>query len=189
MRIEPVVQRLNRFLKANPDIADDVYLAPNATVLGATTVGRSSSIWFQCVIRADINKITIGHSTNIQDGSILHVADKFPLVIGDYVSCGHRAVVHACTIEDRTLIGMGAIILDGAIIGAGSIVGASALVTKGAVVPPGSLVLGAPAKVMRSITPDEASGILQLAQKYVAVAKFYRERGTASSASSAGSAS
>ena len=78
MRIEPVIERLNRFLKANPDIADDVYLAPNATVLGAATVGRSSSIWFQCVIRADINKITIGHSTNIQDGSILHVADKFP---------------------------------------------------------------------------------------------------------------
>jgi gamma-carbonic anhydrase len=176
MRIESVVERLSRFLKAKPNIGEAVFIAPNATVLGATTIGMNSSIWFHSVVRADINEITIGHSTNVQDGSILHVADKFPLIMGNHVSCGHRSVVHACTIGDRTLIGMGAIVLDGAVIGEGSIIGANALVTKGAVIPPGSLVLGSPARIIRAITPEEESGILELAQKYVAVSKVYRGR-------------
>ena len=125
-------------------IASNVYVAPNATVLGDVSIGPGSSIWFQSVIRADINVIRIGSETNIQDGSILHVADRYGLVIGNQVSCGHRAILHACTIEDRVLVGMNAIVMDGAEVGSGSIIGAGALVTKGTRIPPGSLVLGSP---------------------------------------------
>ena len=110
-------ERFDRFLEAKPMIADDVYVAPNATVLGKVSIGSGSSVWFQSVIRADINEIRIGSETNIQDGSILHVADRYGLTIGDQVCCGHRAILHACTIGDRVLIGMGAIVMDGAEVG------------------------------------------------------------------------
>ena len=98
-------------------IANDVYVAPNATILGKVSIGSGSSVWFQSVIRADINEIRIGAETNIQDGSILHVADRYGLTIGNQVCCGHRAILHACTIEDRVLVGMDAIVMDGAEVG------------------------------------------------------------------------
>jgi carbonic anhydrase/acetyltransferase-like protein (isoleucine patch superfamily) len=173
MDLDQVQQRLDRFLGINPVIAGNVYIAPNATVLGDVSIGPGSSVWFQSVIRADINVIRIGSETNIQDGSILHVADRYGLVIGDQVSCGHRAILHACTIEDRVLVGMGAVVMDGAEIGSGSIIGAGALVTKGTRIPPGSLVLGSPAKIARSLTAPEQKGIEELAAKYVSVAKYY----------------
>ena len=173
MEFHPVLERLGRFLATKPIIPDDVYVAPNATILGKVSIGSGSSVWFQSVIRADINEIRIGENTNIQDGSILHVADRYGLTIGDQVCCGHRAILHACTIGDRVLIGMGAIVLDGAEIGTGSIVGASALITKATRIPPGSLVLGSPGKFVRTLTPGEQKGIEDLAEKYVAVAKYY----------------
>jgi gamma-carbonic anhydrase len=173
MEFHPVLERLARFLEAKPIISDDVYVAPNATILGKVSIRSGSSVWFQSVIRADINEIRIGEKTNIQDGSILHVADRYGLTIGDLVCCGHRAILHACTIGDRVLIGMGAIVMDGAEVGTGSIIGASTLITKDTRIPPGSLVLGCPGEVVRTLTPGEQKGIEELAEKYVAVAKHY----------------
>ena len=175
MEFHPVLERLDRFLAAKPVISEDVYIAPNATILGKVSIRSESSVWFQSVIRADINEIRIGQKTNIQDGSILHVADRYGLTIGDQVCCGHRAILHACTIGDRVLIGMGAIVMDGAEVGTGSIIGATTLVTKNARIPPGSLVLGSPGEVVRTLTPGEQKGIEELAEKYVAVAKHYRK--------------
>jgi gamma-carbonic anhydrase len=169
-----VTARLQRFLNRSPVLAPSVFVAATADVIGAVSVGEHSSIWFQAVIRGDINEIEIGRRTNIQDGSVLHVADDYPVRIGDDVTCGHRAVVHACRINDRVLVGMGAIILDGAEIGSDSIIGAHTLVTKGAKIPPGSLVLGSPGKVVRSLNAAEIAELPKMAAKYVAVAAQYR---------------
>jgi gamma-carbonic anhydrase len=176
MDFDLVVERLDRFLGAKPLIAGDVFVAPNATILGKVTIGSGSSVWFQSVIRGDLNKIEIGSGTNIQDGSILHVADRFGLEIGNQVSCGHRAILHACAIRDRVLVGMNAVVMDGAEVGAGSIIGAGALLTKGTRIPPGSLVLGSPGRVVRQLTVDEQKGIEELAQKYVCVGRYYLEK-------------
>jgi gamma-carbonic anhydrase len=173
MGTDQVLQRLEQFLAAKPVIAMDVYVAPNATILGKVSIGSRSSVWFQSVIRADINEIQIGSETNIQDGSILHVADRYGLAIGNQVSCGHRAILHACTIQDRVLVGMNAVVMDGAEVGAGSIIGAGSLLTKETRIPSGSLVLGSPGKVVRSLTSGEQKGIEKLAAKYAAVGKYY----------------
>jgi gamma-carbonic anhydrase len=169
---------LNRFLSQRPSVPKTCFVAPSAVLIGAVSLGEETSIWYQAVVRADINSITIGNRTNIQDGAVLHVANDFPLTIGEEVNCGHQAVLHACTIEDRVLIGIGAILLDGAVIGHDSIVGAGALVTKGTAIPPGSMVLGSPARVIRTLTLTEKAGISQLAQKYVDVARFYASHGS-----------
>src|SRR3984957_11723912 len=173
MDLDQVLRRLDQFLGANPVIASDAYVAPNATVLGKVSIGSGSSIWFQSVVRADINEIRIGSETNIQDGSILHVADRYGLAIGNQVSCGHRAILHACSIHDRVLVGMNAVVMDGAEGGGGSIIGAGALLTKGTTIPPGSLVWGSQAKVARPLTLNEQKGIDDLAAKYVCVGKYY----------------
>jgi len=175
MDIDLILRRLDRFLGAEPLIASDVFVASNATVLGAVSIGSKSSVWFQSVIRADINGIQIGSETNIQDGSVLHVADQYGLTIGNQVSCGHRAILHACAIHDRVLVGMNALVMDGAEIGAGSMIGAGALVTKETRIPPGSLVLGSPAKVVRLLTASEQKSIEDLAAKYVVVGRYYLE--------------
>jgi gamma-carbonic anhydrase len=175
MNFDQVLQRLDRFLGTTPLIASNVYVAPSAILLGKVSIGSGSSVWFQSVIRADINEIRIGSETNIQDGSILHVADQYGLAIGNQVSCGHRAILHACSIHDRVLVGMNAVVMDGAEVGAGSIIGAGALLTKGTRIPPGSLVLGSPAKVARPLTLNEQRGIEDLAAKYVCVGKYYLE--------------
>jgi carbonic anhydrase/acetyltransferase-like protein (isoleucine patch superfamily) len=176
MASDSVLERLDRFLGASPLIASDVFVAPNATILGKVTIDSGSSVWFQSVIRGDINEIQIGSETNIQDGSILHVADRFGLQIGNRVSCGHRAILHACTIQDRVLVGMNAVVMDGAEVGTGSIIGAGALLTKGTRIPPGSLVLGSPGKVVRHLTVEEQKSIEELAEKYVSVGRYYLER-------------
>src|SRR6267378_8403765 len=168
--------RLADYLERSPSIAETAFVAPTASLMGAVVVGEYSSIWYQAAVRADIHFIQIGNRTNIQDGSILHVADQYPLIIGNEVTCGHRAIVHACSIGDRVLIGMGAIILDGAQIGPDCIIGAQALVTKGSKIPPGSLVIGSPAKVHRSLTNLEITSIALLADKYVNVAAYQRDR-------------
>jgi gamma-carbonic anhydrase len=171
-----VTARLQRFLSRTPDLASSVFVAQSADVIGAVSVGDCSSIWFQAVVRGDINEIQIGQRTNIQDGSILHVADDYPVWIGDDVTCGHRAVIHACRINNRVLIGMGAIILDGVEVGSDSIIGAHTLVTKGTKIPPGSLVMGSPGKVVRSLNAEEIAALPKMAAKYVAVAARYSER-------------
>ena len=138
------------FLQRRPQLGTGVFIAPSADVLGDVTLGDDSSVWYQAVLRGDINRILVGPRSNIQDGAVVHLADDFPAVIGELVTIGHKAIVHACTIHDEVLVGMGAIILDGAEIGARSIIGAGTLVTGGTKIPPGSLVVGSPGRVRRT---------------------------------------
>jgi len=170
-------QQLDRFLRQKPKLGKAVYLARGAVVLGDVTIGDHSSVWYNAVVRGDINRVVIGHHTNIQDNAVLHLADDFPCLLGNYVTVGHLAIVHACTVRDEVLVGMGAVILDGAAIGAQSIIGAKALVTQGAKIPPGSLVLGAPAKVVRALTRKERSGLKVWAEKYVENAAYCLKHG------------
>jgi len=146
-------------------------------VLGDVTLGDHSSIWYNAVLRGDINRIVVGHHTNIQDNAVLHLADEYPCIVGDHVTVGHSAIVHACRVGDEVLIGMGAVILDGALIGKQSLIGAKALVKQGMKVPPGSLVLGAPAKVVRKLTRDERAGLKYWATKYVANGAYCLKHG------------
>lgn len=159
----------------SPAIAASAFVEPSAAVIGDVTIGADSSIWFHCVLRGDINFIRVGARTNIQDLSVLHVlGDNGPVIIGNDVTVGHRAVVHACTIRDRVLVGMGAIVLDRADVGEDSIIGAGALVTPGTAIPPRSLVLGSPARVRRSVTDSELEWIRRSAAGYVGYARMYR---------------
>ena len=159
--------QLNRFLRKQPKLGKGVYLARTAVVLGDVTLGAQASVWYGAVLRGDINRIVVGHHSNIQDNAVLHLADDFPCLVGNWVTVGHGAIVHACTVGDETLVGMGAVILDGAVIGKQSIIGAKALVTQGTKIPPGSLVIGAPAKVVRKLSKTERAGLKWWAQKYV----------------------
>jgi carbonic anhydrase/acetyltransferase-like protein (isoleucine patch superfamily) len=161
------------FLQRRPQLGTGVFIAPSADVLGDVTLGDDSSVWYQAVLRGDINRILVGPRSNIQDGAVVHLADDFPVVIGELVTIGHKAVVHACTIHDEVLVGMGAIILDGAEIGARSIIGAGTLVTGGTKIPPGSLVVGSPGRVRRTLSLDEQSKVKTWAEKYVAVSRHY----------------
>ena len=170
-------ERLEYYLNQTPEIDDSVYIASGAVVIGAVTVGVQSSIWHNCVLRGDINRIDIGEGSNIQDGSVVHLADDYGVQIGNYVTVGHMAMIHACTIEDECLIGMHATILDGSEIGEQCIIGAGSLVTKNTKVPPGSLVLGSPAKVVRSLSQQERSDIRHWAEKYVTVSRAHKARG------------
>jgi carbonic anhydrase/acetyltransferase-like protein (isoleucine patch superfamily) len=167
--------QLDRFLRKSPQLGQGVYIARGAVVVGDVTLGDYSSVWYHSVLRGDINRIVVGHHTNIQDNAVLHLADEFGCLVGNYVTVGHSAIVHACTVEDECLIGMGATILDGAAIGAQSIVGANALVTQGTQIPAGSLVLGAPAKVVRALSPQERERIKDWAEKYVRNAAYCLE--------------
>ncbi|MCB1279445.1 gamma carbonic anhydrase family protein [Prosthecobacter sp.] len=171
--------KLKKFLlsESQPSVAGDVFIAPGAIVVGAVELHAESSVWYGSVLRGDINHIVVGAQSNVQDGSVLHVSDDFACVLGDRVSVGHRAVVHACTVEDEVLVGTGAIIMDGAQIGARSIVAAGALVTKNTIIPEGSLVMGSPARVVRALSPEERQANAKLALKYVEVSRRYRELG------------
>ncbi len=143
--------------------------------MGDVHIDAEASIWYYAVLRGDVHAIRVGRQTNIQDFCMLHASTgQTPTLIGDWVTVGHRATLHGCTVEDRVLIGMGAIVLDGAVIGHDSIVGAGALVTGGTVIPSGSLVLGAPARVRRALTDEEKASIKASAQHYVALAQAHR---------------
>ena len=161
-------KQLERFLSKQPRLGKGVYIARGAAVLGDVTIGDYSSVWYNAVVRGDINRIVVGHHTNVQDNAVLHLADEFPCIVGNWVTVGHSAIVHACRVGDETLVGMGAVVLDGAVIGKQCIIGAKALVTQGMKVPAGSLVLGMPAKVVRPLTPKERAGLKWWAEKYVA---------------------
>ncbi|WP_395741012.1 gamma carbonic anhydrase family protein [Prosthecobacter sp.] len=170
---------LKKFLlsESQPAVGEEVFIAPGAVVLGAVEMGAQSSVWYGAVLRGDINRIVVGAQSNVQDGSVLHVSDDHACVLGERVTVGHRAVVHACTVGDEVLVGMGAIILDGAQIGARSTIAAGALVTKNTVIPEGSLVVGSPARVVRTLSAEEQRANGQLALKYVEVSRRYREMG------------
>src|SRR2546422_7764166 len=160
-------KRLNTFLGKQPQIGRDVYIARGAVVVGDVTLGDHASVWYNAVLRGDINRIVVGAYTNIQDNAVLHLENDLPCIVGNYVTIGHSAIVHACTVGDETLIGMGSVILDGATIGKQCLIGARALVTPRTQIPEGSLVLGAPAKVVRQLTPEEKDGIMVSAERYV----------------------
>jgi carbonic anhydrase/acetyltransferase-like protein (isoleucine patch superfamily) len=160
-------KQLDTFLRKTPKLGKGVYLARTAVVFGDVTLGAHSSVWYGAVLRGDINRIVVGHHSNIQDNAVLHLADDLACLVGNWVTVGHGAIVHACTVGDEVLVGMGAMILDGAVIGKQSLIGAKALVTQGTKIPPGSLVLGAPAKVIRKLSKAERAGLKWWAQKYV----------------------
>lgn len=159
-----------------PGIPESAFVAGSADVIGRVTLGEEASIWYNATLRGDINEIVVGPRSNVQDQAVLHLADDHGCQIGELVTIGHSAVVHACTVKDEVLVGMGAIILDGAVIGERSIIGANALVTGGMEVPPGSLVLGSPAKVVRRLSKEEQAGVKGWAEKYVRVSRKYLAR-------------
>jgi len=167
-----------------PEIDESTWIAPGAVVVGDVQIGKDCSIWFGSVIRGDVHRIHIGDRTSVQDLSMIHVthykkpdkSDGSPTIVGSDVTIGHRVMLHGCTIEDACLIGMSATILDDAVIGKESIVGAGALVTKGKVFPPRSLILGSPAKAVRSLTDDEVAELYASARRYVEFAKPYKEQ-------------
>ena len=172
---------LIKFQKYTPKLEKNVWIAEGSSIIGRVTMGEDSAVWFGCVVRGDVHHITIGKRSNIQDLSMVHVthhkkadmSDGNPTVIGDDVTVGHRVMLHGCTIEDACLIGMSATILDGAVIGKESIVGASSLVTKNKIFPPRSLIMGSPAKVVRSLTDDEVAELYASASRYVAFKNEY----------------
>ena len=170
-----VVRQLETFLQRKPAIGQGVYLAHGAVIVGDVAVGDHSSVWFNAVLRGDINRIVVGHHTNIQDQAVVHVATDLPCLIGDYVTVGHSAIVHACTIGNEVLVGMGAIVLDGAVIGERSLLGANALITQGTQIPPGSLVLGSPARVARVLSAEERRELKISAEKYAENAAYCLE--------------
>lgn len=165
---------IRTFQGIRPKIAESAFIEETAAVIGDVVIGEDSSVWFNTVIRGDVHFIRIGNRTNIQDLCVVHVShDIYPTVLGDDVTVGHHVVLHGCAIKDRVLVGMGAIIMDGAVIGEDCVVGAGALLTEQTVVPPKSLVLGAPAKVTRSVTEKELAWIRESAQNYVRYARQY----------------
>ncbi|MCL2579757.1 MAG: gamma carbonic anhydrase family protein [Oscillospiraceae bacterium] len=168
------------FVGKTPVIHPTTFVAPDASVIGDVVLDEGSSVWFGATLRGDVNRITVGKFSNIQDGCVVH-AERFkdekpgvgPTFIGDHVSIGHSAVIHACTIEDCCLIGMGSIILDGAVIGKGSIVGAGAVVTAGTVIPPYSMVLGTPGKVVKTMPESSVEDRIAHAMRYAGYSQQY----------------
>jgi carbonic anhydrase/acetyltransferase-like protein (isoleucine patch superfamily) len=163
------------FARYTPKIHSSAFVAPGADIIGRVALKKDASVWFGCVLRGDVNRITIGQATNIQDGSILHVDDDHPCLIGDHVHVGHHANLHGCTVGRGAMIGIGAIVLGGARVGAGAIVGAGSVVLEGTKIPAGMLAVGAPAKVVRRVTARDHTYIQQWVAKYVQLAKQYRQ--------------
>ncbi|BFU95032.1 MAG: Protein YrdA [Nitrospira sp.] len=172
---------LRTFQGITPTVPASCYVEDTGIVIGDVAMGENCSVWFHAVIRGDVHFIRIGHRTNVQDLSMLHVThDTHPLIIGDDVTIGHSVVLHGCTIKDRVLVGMGSIVMDGAQIGEDSVIGAGSLITEGTVVPPKSLVLGSPARVKRPVTEKELAWISESAQNYVRYARLYMGGGSSS---------
>jgi carbonic anhydrase/acetyltransferase-like protein (isoleucine patch superfamily) len=154
-------------------VGNPLFVAPNATVLGDVTLTANVSIWFGAVVRADKDEILIGEGSNIQDNCVLHTSRGHPVIVGSNVSVGHGAILHGCTLSDRVLVGMGAIVLNGAVVGEDSVIGAGAVVTEGAQVPPGSVVVGVPGKVIKQVSDAQKQHILTNAKAYIELASEY----------------
>ncbi len=160
-----------------PQFGNDVFLAENAVVIGDVVMGDQCSVWYSAVVRGDVNSIRIGDRVNVQDGAVLHCTyERTGLTIGNDVSIGHNAIVHGCTIEDKVLVGMGAIVMDHAVIGAGSVIAAGAVVLQNTIVEPGSLMAGVPAKRVRAVGPDLSQNeIERIAANYLKYAGWFKE--------------
>ena len=158
-----------------PNINQTAFIAPGAVVIGDVEMGAYSSVWYQSVLRADIQRIVIGEGSNIQDGAVIHLSSDQGTTVGNYVTVGHKALLHACEIEDEVLVGMGAIVMDGAVVGSRSIVGAGTLIPPGKIIPQGSLVVGSPGRVVRVLSGVEQDAIRGWAEKYISVAREHRE--------------
>ena len=157
-----------------PKIHKEAWIAPGAVVIGDVEIGKDSSVWYQTVIRADIQSVRIGEGTNIQDGSVIHLASDIGVKVGNFVTVGHKAMLHACEVGDEVLVGMGAIVMDGAVIGDRCIIAAGSLVTGGTRVPAGSLVMGSPGRVVKTLTEEEQNSIKNWADKYIEVTRGHR---------------
>ena len=178
-----MAEQRDGYLRVVPEVSPDAFVAPGAVVIGDVSLAEGASVWYAAVLRADIAPIRVGPYSNVQDGSVVHVEEGKPALIGAYVTIGHSAVIHGATIEDDVLIGMNATVLTGATVGRGSIVGAGALVTENAVIPPNSLVLGIPARVVRDLGSDSAARNHRHAEGYAALAREHQELSDSSSAS------
>ena len=163
------------FEKNIPEVHSEAWVAANATIIGKVKLEKNSSIWFNAVLRGDIELITIGENSNIQDGSVLHTDPGYPLTVGKGVTVGHMVMLHGCQISDDTLIGIGSIILNNAKIGKNCIVGANTLITENKVIPDNSLVVGSPGKVIRKVTDEEIKAILENGKHYVDFSKKYKK--------------
>lgn len=167
---------IKKLLGKEPLLAPDCFLAETATLIGDVSVGAKSSIWYNVVLRGDVHSITIGESTNIQDNVVIHgTYQKFKTVLGNFISVGHSAVIHGCTIEDYVLVGMGAIIMDGAYIKSYSIIAGGAVVLPGTVVESGSVYAGVPAKKVKDLTEEQREGVKKNALNYLMYTKWYQE--------------
>lgn len=158
----------------SPKYHNDTFIAESSDIIGKVTIGRDSSVWYGTVIRGDVQPITIGERTNVQDNVTIHVAAAYETVIGDDVTIGHNAIVHACTVGNRVLIGMGAIVLDGAVIEDDVIIGAGALIAPGKVIPSKSLVVGSPGKIVRTLSDDDLKSLLHSSKIYVEEASKHK---------------
>ncbi len=160
---------------ARPAVADDAYVSPNVSLIGDVAIGAESSIWFGAVLRGDVQPITIGARSSVQDNSVVHATEGWaPTTVGDDVTVGHMVILHGCTVCDRVVVGMGSIVMDAAEIGSDVILGAGSLVTTSAKIPPGVLALGRPARVIRELTDEERTSILESSAHYVEIARRYR---------------
>lgn len=164
----------------SPQIPDNCFIAPNATIVGDVVMGTECSIWFNAVVRGDVNSIRLGNKVNVQDGACIHCTyEKTKTIIGNNVSIGHHAIVHGCTVEDNVLIGMGAIVMDNVQIGENSIIGAGAVVLEGTVVPPGSIFAGIPAKKVKNISPELLKGeVERIANNYLMYSSWFKTDST-----------
>lgn len=160
----------------SPEIDPSAFVAKSADVIGRVKIHENASIWYNATLRGDINEIVIGARSNVQDNVVIHLSDDYGCYVGELVTVGHSAILHACTVKDEALIGMGAIILDGAVIGERSIIGAGSLVTGGTIIPPGSLVLGSPGKVVKTLSPEEQAKTKDWALKYVRQSRKFMAR-------------
>ena len=168
----PIIQP---FKNVSPSIQPSAFIAPDAVVVCDVEIGEDSGVWFGAILRGDVNFIRIGHRTNIQDASVIHVSSKdHPTVLEDEITAGHRVTLHGCHVESNCLVGIGAILLDGVRVGRDSLIAAGSLLTPGTSIPSGSLVMGAPARVKRRLTHEEIAGIAESATRYVKLAAFYK---------------
>ncbi|MFA7344760.1 MAG: gamma carbonic anhydrase family protein [Terrimicrobiaceae bacterium] len=168
-----IQSRIEKFLSRQPQLSEAAFVAKDARIMGDVRLAKDSSVFYGCVLRGDIESIVIGEGSNVQDGSIIHLADDLPAIVGAYCTIGHGAIVHACTVGDECLVGMRAVVLDGAEIGDQCLIAAGTVVTPRTKIPAGSMVMGTPGKVVRALGPEERAGLRAWAEKYIRVARAH----------------